>query len=43
MTKVTDFSRMKVWITPLRKVLRHAEALGEGGGNTECTVGINTS
>ena len=38
MTKNTDLSEMKVWVTPPRKELRPAEVLTEGGENTEGTV-----
>jgi hypothetical protein len=45
MSKGTDPSRMKVWVTPLEKDPRPAELFVEGGGNTEWVVedGIYTS
>jgi hypothetical protein len=38
MTKDTDPSEMKVWVTPPRKEPRPAEVLAEGKGNTEWVV-----
>jgi hypothetical protein len=41
MTKGTDASRMKVWVSPPGKEPRPCEVLAEGGGNTEWGVVIN--
>jgi len=38
MTKGTDPSGMKVWVTPPGKNPRPAEVLVEGGGNTEWVI-----
>jgi len=38
MTRDTDPSGMKVWVTPPGKELRPAQVLAEGGGNTEWLV-----
>lgn len=35
MTKGTDSSGMKIWVTTPVKELRPAEVLAEGGGNIE--------